>query len=102
MKKFLDGNDTVYIFDFEKELINSINKADNIFTLLLAGYKIVQYQPYSAEETVQRARSCIGKENYNVFLHNCEHFAIWCKTGIENSTQIEEIISVVVGAVVKK
>ena len=50
---------------------------------------------YSAQETVDRARSCIGKKGYNLVLHNCEHFAVWCKTGIEKSEQVEEMIKLV-------
>lgn len=30
----------------------------------------------------------IGKGDYNLFNHNCEHFAIWCKTGLNESTQL--------------
>ena len=28
----------------------------------------------------------IGKGDYNLFKYNCEHFAIWCKTGLTEST----------------
>ena len=47
---------------------------------------------YSAEETVQRAKSFIGKHDYNVIFNNCEHFAIWCKTGMKESIQVEDKI----------
>lgn len=30
----------------------------------------------------------IGKGEYNLFDHNCEHFAIWCKTGLIESIQV--------------
>ena len=43
---------------------------------------------YGPRETVQRARSKIGKGGYNLLTHNCEHFAIWCKTGLMESTQL--------------
>lgn len=43
---------------------------------------------YGSRKTVQRARSMIGKGDYNLFNHNCEHFAIWCKTGLNESTQL--------------
>ena len=42
---------------------------------------------YGPRKTVQRARSKIGKGGYNLLTHNCEHFAIYCKTGLEESTQ---------------
>lgn len=44
---------------------------------------------YSATETVGRARSRLGEAKYNVALNNCEHFAIWCKTGQHVSYQAE-------------
>lgn len=33
------------------------------------------------EESYQRARSCIGMKGYDVLDANCEHFALWCRTG---------------------
>lgn len=33
------------------------------------------------EESYQRAESCIGMEGYDVLDSNCEHFALWCRTG---------------------
>lgn len=38
--------------------------------------------------SVKSSRSKIGKGGYNLFTHNCEHFAIWCKTGLNESTQL--------------
>lgn len=43
---------------------------------------------YSPQETVARARSKIGTKGYHLMFSNCEHFAIWCKTGIFESTQM--------------
>lgn len=44
---------------------------------------------YSGEETVKRARSQIGRAGYNLAFNNCEHFAVWCKTGRSDSSQTE-------------
>lgn len=52
------------------------------------------YHPYSPEETLRRAKSKLGKKGYNLFFHNCEHFALWCKTGICESRQIARILEV--------
>lgn len=49
------------------------------------------YHLYSAEETVERARSRLGEEKYDLFFNNCEHFAIWCKTNISNCRQIPNV-----------
>lgn len=43
---------------------------------------------YSPKETVERARSRLGEENYSLLSNNCEHFAIWCKTGVSRSYQV--------------
>ena len=43
---------------------------------------------YGPRKTVQRAKSMIGKGGYNLLTHNCEHFAIWCKTDLNKSTQL--------------
>ena len=58
------------------------------------GYFVVELDPdeyehiYSPEETVERARSRLGEGDYNFFTHNCEHFAVWCKTGEDRSSQV--------------
>lgn len=57
------------------------------------GARIRDYHLYSGEETVERARSQIGENAYNLALNNCEHFAIWCKTGLRESSQVNGIIS---------
>ena len=51
---------------------------------------------YSGQETVRRARSRIGEESYNLLFNNCEHFALWCKTGESKSKQVEQAVSVAV------
>lgn len=40
---------------------------------------------------VQRAKSRMGEDNYNLFSNNCEHFATWCVTGEHNSQQISQL-----------
>ncbi|WP_081503675.1 lecithin retinol acyltransferase family protein [Treponema primitia] len=49
---------------------------------------------YSGKETADRARSRIGEGKYNLIFNNCEHFAIWCKTGISASSQVSSIVSI--------
>jgi uncharacterized protein YfaT (DUF1175 family) len=48
---------------------------------------------FSAEETVKRARSRLGEKAYNLLFNNCEHFALWCKYGINKSTQVEQVMA---------
>jgi hypothetical protein len=48
---------------------------------------------YSGKETVERARSRLGEDKYNLIFNNCEHFAVWCKTGISGSSQVSTVLS---------
>lgn len=50
------------------------------------------YHLYTPEETVQRARSRLGETRYNLLTNNCDHFAIWCKTGVSESVQISGML----------
>lgn len=44
---------------------------------------------YSPAETVKRALSRLGETQYSLIKNNCEHFAMWCKTGVSESTQVK-------------
>lgn len=46
------------------------------------------YHLYTPEETVARAKSRLGETSYNLLTNNCEHFVIWCKTGVSESMQV--------------
>ena len=50
------------------------------------------YHLYSPEQTVARARSRLGEAKYNMVTNNCEHFVIWCKTGVSESMQVNEMM----------
>lgn len=65
-----------------------------------------QYHLYSPQETVERAKmvaeqcaregsrmeTWVCGHKYNLVFNNCEHFAIWCKTGVHESRQVDRII----------
>ena len=61
----------------------------SLFTIIRSAF----YHLYSPEETIARARSRIGESKYTVPFNNCEHFAIWCKTGVAESYQVNSLIS---------
>jgi hypothetical protein len=46
---------------------------------------------YSPRETVKRAKSRTGSTDYNLVFNNCEHFALWCKTGRHESSQVKHV-----------
>ena len=59
---------------------------------LIDAFKGAKYHLFSPEETVERAYSRLGEQKYNLLTNNCEHFAIWCKTNISESWQVEELL----------
>ena len=55
------------------------------------GFQKIKRKTFSAEETIKRAKSRIGETEYNLVTNNCEHFAMWCKTGVSESSQVKNI-----------
>ncbi|GIX05539.1 MAG: hypothetical protein KatS3mg114_1408 [Planctomycetaceae bacterium] len=53
-------------------------------------------------EIVQRALSRLGEAGYDVFTNNCEHFALWCRTGVHRSAQVDAVERHLVGSGVKE
>ena len=51
-----------------------------------------KYSLFSAEDTIRRAMERLGEEEYNLITNNCEHFAMWCKTGESVSCQVNQIV----------
>ncbi|SDB13767.1 lecithin retinol acyltransferase family protein [Butyrivibrio sp. INlla16] len=88
-----DGSDPVH----ECVNLNDIDNRNAYETVnLIPGLKAAMrnlkgYHLYSAKETVERAKSRIGETKYNLALNNCEHFALWCKTGLKESSQVEDL-----------
>lgn len=102
MKKFMESNKSsnrYFILDCEPEIkdINSssidkcIKKSVNGFASPLPAVFRKPVEIYSPEETVNRAKQYIGEQGYNLLVKNCEHFAIWCKTGLKYSYQVDMI-----------
>ncbi len=88
IEEFLGGASTFFILDCEyrqphKSAPIKYREAEEIFS---------KVKVFSPEDTIKRAKNKIGEGEYNLFLNNCEHFAIWCKTGIRQSHQIEELL----------
>lgn len=47
-------------------------------------------EAFTPDETLERARSRMGERSYNLLTNNCEHFVVWCKTGISDSRQVRQ------------
>lgn len=51
------------------------------------GFSATAIDQVSSEESYQRAKSCLGMVGYDLVEANCEHFALWCRTGEAMSGQ---------------
>ena len=60
-------------------------------------FKKINYKLYSPAETLRRAKSRLGESSYNLVFNNCEHFVVWCKTGVSESHQVNQIIKSLTG-----
>ncbi len=91
MKGFLHDSTTLFILDCEYKWPH---KSLPIKYREVPDY-IKKIKVYSPEETVKRAESRLGENQYSLLFNNCEHFAVWCKTGISKSYQLEEYLQLV-------
>ncbi len=96
LKKFL-GDDSEFFICVFPDIEQSDPDASphdwvDLLRLIRRTFKGERYHLYTPEETVQRARSKLGETQYNLLLRNCEHFAIWCKTGVSESSQVNRIL----------
>jgi hypothetical protein len=72
----------------EETSIDEFSKGDPVYVIQFpkkAGFL------YSPGKTLKRAKSCIGRTDYNLVSNNCEHFAYWCKTGRHESSQVKDV-----------
>ncbi|MCK8828263.1 lecithin retinol acyltransferase family protein [Natroniella acetigena] len=101
--RFLRNSNNYFILAFpdeydEPEKVNfstDYRRGDSTVNILKDIKKImkdVDYKLYSPSKTVRRAKSKLGKKKYNLVVNNCEHFAIWCKTGIKESHQVNKVL----------
>lgn len=107
MGNFLGGSDKYYVYKFSEDKSSTVKRiragglnrdlTDGTKALYLL-YQIknkVRFKIYSPEETVKRARSRIGERKFLLHANNCEHFAVWCKTGVSQSYQVNLVLKAV-------
>ena len=101
LRNFLRDDSEYFILDFPKPYVPPVALGSagstphtNSYSEELARslQQTYGYHLYSPEETVARARSRLGETSYNLFTNNCEHFAIWCKTGVSESMQVNNML----------
>lgn len=101
LSQFKDGADNVFVIDFEayRDYIENPGLLELLEEGIvgsalrkLFGKELTLYSP---EETVKRAESQLGEGKYNLVFNNCEHFAVWCKTGVHESSQVQRFIEAI-------
>lgn len=107
LSQFKDGASNVFVVDFEayRDYVENPGLLDlleegivGIALRKLFGDELTLYSP---EETVERAKSQLGEGDYNLVFNNCEHFAVWCKTGVKESSQVQRFIEAIGGTIQK-
>ena len=97
LDQFKNGASNVFVIDFEA--YRDYVENPGLLELLEEGIVGIALRSlfgsetitiYSPEETVKRAESQLGKGDYNLVFNNCEHFAVWCKTGVHESSQVQK------------
>lgn len=88
LEHFCEGSD-IYEMDFSKEF-----KSCRLWRYIVNSS---DYELQTPRKTVARAKAKLGKKGlknkgYNIVTDNCEHFALWCKTNVVESKQVNKII----------
>ncbi len=95
---FLKGEREFFILNFPssygepQKSPGVLNITQNVATLPGHIINMFKYKLYSPEDTIRRAKSKLDEKNYSLIFNNCEHFVIWCKTGISESHQVNNIL----------
>jgi len=99
LSQFKDDASNVFVIDFEayRDYVENPELFDFRGLLKLAFDDLFgnEMTIYSPEETVKRAESQLGKGKYNLVVNNCEHFAVWCKTGKHESSQVQNFLEAI-------
>ena len=85
----------VLLFDTEKERVMKLRSGTEFVSAEVLDAHIFQHKNFclhSPEETIARARERIGEEEYHLVVGNCEHLAVWCKTGVSVSFQVLKVL----------
>ncbi|MBQ3368915.1 lecithin retinol acyltransferase family protein [bacterium] len=100
LSQFKDGASNVFVVDFEayRDYVENPELFDfgGLLKLAIDSFFGNEITIYSPEETVKRAESQLGRKGkYNLVFNNCEHFAVWCKTGVRESSQVQRFLEAI-------
>lgn len=94
LDEFLNKTTDYFVVSFAGRYPVKIHALTHFIVNSYYDYNNIKWKKvYSPEDTLKRAYSRIGETEYNVITNNCEHFALWCKTGKAVSTQVSRIAS---------
>lgn len=86
--------------ELRRRIAESQNQSDackfwNAISFLIFGHPS-EIRLYNSAETIQRASNMFfTQRSYFLPFNNCEHFAIWCKTGLWQSNQVNNAVNIV-------
>ena len=99
LDEFLNGAKNFNVCNFPEHPLNlpAVRTKSPLAKILqfVRVLKLMDYHLYSGDEAVERARSKLGQGGYNLALNNCEHFAVWCRTGVKDSSQVNHILDII-------
>ncbi len=84
------GNQSIRTMLFEKVLHDKYDLTDDLTKEKMIKSLISRINDQNF--TVRTALNHVGEKGYNIFFNNCEHFAVYCKTGIKFSEQSELLL----------
>ena len=99
LEEFLNGSENFSVCTFPEHPLNlPVFPSKNPLAKIIQFARIIKlldYHLYSGDEAIERARSKLGQGGYNLALNNCEHFAVWCRTGVKDSSQVNNILNII-------
>ena len=97
-EEFLKGSREYFVISFEGRYPIKIHSSTKFISDAYFEHCDIKGKgKYSPEQTLKRAYSRIGESKYNLVQNNCEHFALWCKTGMSQSMQVKMVARYLVG-----
>ncbi|BCG02438.1 hypothetical protein PPGU19_070060 (plasmid) [Paraburkholderia sp. PGU19] len=52
------------------------------------------YETFSPDKIAERALGRLDEDGYDLVFNNCEHFAVWCATGVHESEQVRRVVDI--------
>ncbi|MCQ2372713.1 MAG: lecithin retinol acyltransferase family protein [Phascolarctobacterium sp.] len=85
-----DGQGYVYEYGGQNGDFNGVISKVSIYDFadgdnIVTGYSRANF---SRDEIVERAKSRLGENDYNVLFNNCEHFVHWCREGDDSISSL--------------